>query len=120
MRIAKTCLLLIGLMFLSLLGEAPAAEDQVNPVYKIGVARRAFLPPEPYNWRGAENRALVSAIWYPADSNSVEQPQWIGSPEFPFASAGRAEPKASVSAAPHRFPLIVLSHGTGGSAMMMA
>jgi len=88
--------------------------------YKVGVTQRSYKPQEPYNWRGADTHALLTTIWYPADPASVEQLQWLGQPENPFASLGKSAPDAKIAPAPARFPLIVLSHGTGGSAAMMA
>src|SRR5580704_14103118 len=88
-------------------------------IYKVGVMHRQFTPPEPYDWRGAKTHALVTEIWYPADPAAIEQMQWIGSPDAPFAKAGKATPDAALIAAPEKFPLILLSHGTGGSAAMM-
>jgi predicted dienelactone hydrolase len=73
-----------------------------------------------YYWRGAQTHALVTTIWYPASANAVEQPQWLGNPQAPFATLGKAAPDAALAPAPQRFPLIVISHGTGGSALMMA
>lgn len=89
-------------------------------IYKVGVMNRQFTPPEPYDWRGAKTHALVTDIWYPADPTAVEQTQWIGSPDSPFASAGKAARDAKPIATPEKFPLILLSHGIGGSSSMMA
>jgi len=89
-------------------------------LYKVGVATRQFTPPEPFDWRGAKTHALITDIWYPAEPTAVEKFQWIGSPETPFASAGKAAPDAPILAAPAKFPLILLSHGTGASSKMMA
>jgi len=89
-------------------------------VYKVGVMNRQFTPPEPYDWRDAKTHALITNIWYPADTSAVEQSQWIGSPEAPFASAGKAARDAKPIATPEKFPLILLSHGIGGSSSMMA
>jgi predicted dienelactone hydrolase len=92
-----------------------------SQTYRVGVVDRAFLSNDPsYDWRGAKTHALLSVVWYPADSAAVERPQWVGDPAHPFASAGRAAPHAELARTPARFPLILLSHGTGGSAMMMA
>jgi predicted dienelactone hydrolase len=89
-------------------------------IYRVGVMNRHFTPPEPYDWRGARTHALVTDIWYPADLSAVEQMQWIGSPDTPFAKAARAARDAAPIAGPEKFPLIVLSHGIGGSSSMMA
>lgn len=87
---------------------------------KVGVMHRQFIPPEPYDWRGAQTHALVTDIWYPVDATAVEKEQWVGPPSAPFAMAGKAAPDAPLIAAPQKLPLILLSHGTGGSALMMA
>jgi len=89
-------------------------------LYKVGVVNRQFTPPEPYEWREAKTHALTTDIWYPADPASVEQPQWVGNPDTPFASAGKAARDAKPIATPEKFPLILLSHGIGGSSSMMA
>jgi predicted dienelactone hydrolase len=89
-------------------------------IYKVGVMHRQFTPPEPYDWRGAKTHALVTDIWYPAEPAAVEQTQWIGSPDSPFASAGKAARDAKPIATPEKLPLILLSHGIGGSSSMMA
>ena len=95
---------------------APAKER----LFKVAVATCTITPPEPYNWRGAKTHQLLATVWYPADATAVEQPQFIGVPENPFALAGSAAPNATIAARPAKFPLIVLSHGTGASALMMA
>lgn len=113
---------LLVCIFIALLfhfGASQPAESKVV-VYKVGVMRRTFTPPEPYDWRGANTHALITDVWYPADAASVEQPQWMGSPDNPFASAGKAAPNATLIAAPEKLPLILLSHGTGASSLMMA
>jgi len=87
--------------------------------YRVGVMRRTFTPPEPYDWRDAKTHALITDIWYPADNTASEQTQWLGSPDNPFANAGKAAPNAALIAKPDKLPLILLSHGTGASSLMM-
>jgi predicted dienelactone hydrolase len=99
---------------------APAEKVQPGITYKVGMARRAFVPKGDYDWRGAQTHALTTVIWYPAEVGAAEKPQWIGAPGSEFASAGSAAPDAALAASAAKFPLIVLSHGTGGSALMMA
>jgi predicted dienelactone hydrolase len=89
-----------------------------QPLFKVGMTQRAFVPEEPYSWRGAKTHALVTTIWYPADPASVERPQWIGPPNAPLLTAGSAAPDARPAIG--KFPLIALSHGTGGSAQSLA
>jgi predicted dienelactone hydrolase len=89
--------------------------------YKAGVAERAFLRDDAaYDWRGTKNHALECKVWYPADAQAVEKPQWVGDPPDAFASMGEAAPDGQLASSPAKFPLILLSHGTGGSAAMMA
>jgi predicted dienelactone hydrolase len=89
-------------------------------IYKVGLMHRQFTPPEPYDWRGAKTHALVTDIWYPAEPAAVEQMQWIGSPDNPFAKEAKAAPDAAFLPGAEKFPLVLLSHGIGGSSAMMA
>lgn len=84
-------------------------------LFKVGVANRSFVPAEPYDWRDARTHALITTVWYPADAAAVEQPQtaWV-------LLAGKAAPDAALAPSPAKLPLILLSHGTGGSAMSIA
>lgn len=84
---------------------------------KVGIAQRSFVPDAPYSWRGAKTHALLTSVWYPADSAAIEQPQTVGPQASPLFQVGSASPGAKP--APGKFPLILLSHGTGGSAVML-
>jgi predicted dienelactone hydrolase len=99
---------------------ASAFAGSPDPPFRAGVATRAFRPEGPVNWRGARTHALITTIWYPVLRATRTAPQWIGAPDAPFASAGEAAPGAGMAPAPRRFPVVLLSHGTGGSALMMA
>ncbi|HEX5425683.1 MAG TPA: hypothetical protein VFW94_19190 [Candidatus Acidoferrales bacterium] len=99
---------------------SPALASPATATFKVGVASRAFIPPAPYNWRAAHTHALLTTIWYPAAPASVEKPQTIDPPNAPLFFAGKAAPNAKLAAAPSRFPLVLLSHGSGGAAMQLA
>lgn len=86
---------------------------------KVGMRRQSFTPPGHYNWRGAQTHALGIQIWYPGDAAAVEKPQSIGPPNQPLFTVGAAADDAELAAAPARLPLVLMSHGTGGSAAMM-
>jgi predicted dienelactone hydrolase len=84
----------------------------------VGFSVRQFTTPEDYNWRGSEERTLSVVIWYPAEGSAEEKEQAIGDP--PLFIAGRAAKEASLAPSFGTYPLIALSHGTGGSALQMA
>lgn len=88
--------------------------------FKVGMTTRVFHPQAQRNWRGSEHHELRVTVWYPAAENAVEAPQVIGPPEAPLFLAGSAAVHAAFAPALERWPLILLSHGTGGSAMQMA
>jgi predicted dienelactone hydrolase len=90
-----------------------------DTVFKVGVTTRDLIPAEPYDWRGAKTHALRAMIWYPAAAEAREEAQWIGPPILPFYSAGSAARDAPHAAGP-RHPLIILSHGFGGTASDLA
>src|SRR5579872_3030094 len=46
-------------------------QDWARAPFKVGSAQRAFIPSEPYCWRGAKTHALLTTVWYPADSRAV-------------------------------------------------
>jgi predicted dienelactone hydrolase len=117
----RTRAFLIALCFASstLFVSVAPAHPAKAVVYKVGLMNRQFTPPEPYDWRNAKTHTLITDIWYPADPASTEQMQWIGSPDNPFAKAGKAALNAPILPGLEKFPLILLSHGIGGSSAMM-
>lgn len=75
----------------------------------MGVTRLAFEDASRPRWDGPGPRPLDSVLWYPAAAGTQEQRWTVG----PF-DAGPVAPDAVP--APGRWPLVLLSHGTGGSA----
>jgi predicted dienelactone hydrolase len=70
--------------------------------------------------RDSEHRATVRVtVWYPAAEGSVERSLDIGPPSQPLFYVGAAAPDAAF-ADTRRRPVILFSHGYGGSARMMA
>ena len=86
----------------------------------VGLATRVFHPTQTRNWRRAEHKELRCTIWYPAISTAIETRQTIGPPDAPLFEAGSAAPDAQFEPALRKFPLVLLSHGSGGSALQMA
>jgi predicted dienelactone hydrolase len=114
----KAALLCLAAFVMSQLTAFAKAQKETR--FPVGITQRTFHPLEPYNWRGAQTKALVTTVWYPAAAGAQEKPQLLGAPNSPFAILGSAAPEARMADAPARFPLIVLSHGTGGTAASMA
>jgi predicted dienelactone hydrolase len=85
---------------------------------RVGMAFRSYTPTEPYNWRGAKTHALLTTIWYPAVDSTVEQPLQV--PGLNIFLLGSVARNAELAVAPRKFPLILLSHGTGGTALSLA
>jgi predicted dienelactone hydrolase len=109
--------LLLAIPSLSLASKKEKLKDPPT-LSHVGFSVRQFTAPEDYNWRGSEERALSVVIWYPAESSAEEKEQAIGDP--PFFYAGRAAKDATMAPSWGTYPLIALSHGTGGSALQMA
>ena len=87
---------------------------------RVGLTTRVFHPAAKRNWRGSERKELRVMIWYPAVESAVETRQTVGPPDAPLFEAGSAAPHAEFKPALGKFPLILLSHGSGGSAVQMA
>ena len=70
------------------------------------------------NWAGPGHRPLLTEIWYPTDDEVVTAPFKFGSPEprFQFDSIAL---DADIKEQSSKYPLVLLSHGTGGSALGM-
>jgi predicted dienelactone hydrolase len=102
------------------------AEKRPARLLHVGVVTRVFHPKNmPRNWRGDPEKDLRCTVWYPAAESAVEVQQTIGPKDAPLFEAGMAAPGAPLEASPggaksHGWPLILVSHGTGGSALQMA
>lgn len=70
--------------------------------------------------RGEASNRLHIVVWYPAPDGTAVRADTIGPPDAPLFAAGEVADGAPLVAAPATLPLVVLSHGTGGSAMQMA
>ena len=87
---------------------------------KVGRVERSYVDLQRLNWQGDDPRPMLSVVWFPTDSAAEEEPWIIGSRFFPIFEAGWAIPDAALSDRKARYPLIVLSHGTGGAVAQLA
>jgi predicted dienelactone hydrolase len=95
-------------------GSAMAADGSAP--YHVGETGRLFHPPVARHWRGAKTAGLAATIWYPVNPNVPEAAHDIGPPGHPIFLGHAAAFEAPLSSMPARYPLLLLSHGTGGSA----
>lgn len=86
---------------------------------KVGMIQRIFVDEQRKNWLGNAPRPISTVVWYPTLSAEKEENIVIGNPEKPIFISGAAIRNAEISASKKNYPLIVLSHGTGGSALQM-
>ncbi len=96
-----------------LMGGGAYAQDVM---YHVGATQRVVHPARERNWRGATRHAIVSMIWYPVDANVSESAYEIGAPGDPIFKGHLHAVDAPFSTARSRYPLLMLSHGTGGTA----
>jgi predicted dienelactone hydrolase len=90
------------------------------PQVKVGMVTRNFTDAKRKNWQGTAPRPLTTAIWYPAAATATkEETIFGGPPEKEIFVPVTVAPGAEISPAARTYPLIVMSHGTGGSAIMM-
>src|SRR5215469_17533203 len=116
----RVCSLMFGCVAMGAASAQKHAKEQPAAQFKAGMTARVFHPKAQRNWRGAQHQELRVTVWYPAAENAVETQQVIASPNAPLFLAGKAAEHAAMAPELEKLPLIVLSHGTGGSAMQMA
>lgn len=105
---------IVAVLMVSLLGSwalwstLTAAPALVHPV---GLMKRQYTDPDRQSWDTKEARPLNALVWYPAAAGTIEK-EWT----VAIFQAGHNAQGAPLSAIPTKLPLVVLSHGTGGSA----
>ena len=85
--------------------------------FRVGLRRLFFEDAHRSNWDKTGPRPLLTDVWYPAAETAVESDVFIGTPAMPFFNAGRAARDADMASA--TFPLILMSHGTGGMSLQL-
>jgi predicted dienelactone hydrolase len=95
---------------------AASAADTATP-YHVGQIWRVFHPGVVRDWRGARTEGLTTTIWYPVDPRIAESPHDIGAPGDPIFRGHPLADHARLSPTHAKYPLLLLSHGTGGSAV---
>ncbi|MDR3436051.1 hypothetical protein [Telmatospirillum sp.] len=108
------CLAATALLAALWTNTALAVDDAAS--YHVGESQRLFHPDVPRHWRGAKTEGLLTRVWYPVDPNVPETSHEIGAPGYPIFRGHPAADNAPLSSAHATYPLLLLSHGTGGSA----
>ncbi len=86
--------------------------ERTNPVGRMFLD---FVDPARPNWTGTGPRPLATTVWYPAAETSAEEPWSLGIFKF-----GTVAPGATILPSAEKFPLIIVSHGTGGAAAQLS
>lgn len=85
--------------------------------FHAGVTEWTVHPTESRNWRGAPLQGLRCMLWYPVSLQTPETPQAFGIAGLPaLFQAGRAARDAAPERSAAHLPLVVMSHGLGGTA----
>lgn len=71
------------------------------------------------DWDGAGPRPISWAAWYPADADAIEAPMRAGGPGEPLFDIGAVAHDVAIAASESRMPVVLVSHGTGGTAASM-
>jgi predicted dienelactone hydrolase len=103
------------------LSVVPTAADAGElGVFKVGVSLRKIVPPEPYEWRGTATHVLNTVVWYPAASGVDQTTPHTGtSDRSSIFEADGATLDAALASGTARFPVVLLSHGNGGTAQSL-
>ena len=86
----------------------------------VGRTTRDYVDETRARWTGSGPRPLSVIVWYPAAIGSLESDWLLGPPTDPLFRLGRSAVDAPVVPLGPKHPLVLLSHGTGGSAAMLA
>jgi predicted dienelactone hydrolase len=98
---------------LGLLSATQVCAEPVGETHRVTSEKTASL-------RDAGHRdQLRITVWYPAAADAVERPLVVGSPERPLRNIGSVAADAAFAAGRTQWPVILLSHGFGGTARIM-
>ena len=82
---------------------------------KVGIVEWEWSDSGRQRWDGTGEWPLRANVWYPVEDSATERELSLGPFGLPFFRQGYAAPGAPLRAAATKRPLVLLSHGTGGS-----
>ena len=89
-------------------------------LYSVGYVEICFFDDERKSWSGFGARPLRTSIWYPADTVVNETLMTVGGAAGkPLFIIGNVAENALLAPAADCYPVVLISHGTGGSALGM-
>jgi len=103
--------LYLVLCMVSTVGACTSTQQLAARPQPVGMSTAHYEDSLRRNWNDTGDRPLNVTVWYPAVANAKESP-W----EVAIFNAGLNAKDAVMTASPSKMPLILLSHGTGGSA----
>jgi len=98
---------------------SPASSWPAADVPIVGMVTRPYVDNSRMNWSRTESRPLRTAIWYPIDTATRRETIFGAPPADQLFVPVEVAPAAALSERSRKYPLVVMSHGTGGSAVMM-
>ena len=90
---------------------------QATSNFNVGITSVEFKDEQRSSWDGKSKRPILTHIFYPT-TNTNAKPVLLGEPNNELFNAGNAVWNGKVHNG-NKVPLIVMSHGTGGSALQM-
>jgi predicted dienelactone hydrolase len=87
---------------------------------KVGIVEWEWSDSERQRWDAMGEWPLRATLWYPAEDAATERELSMGPFGLPLFRQGYAAHDAPVRAAAAKRPLVLLSHGTGGSGRDLA
>lgn len=114
MRYMNIIILFIVLVVLGACGQKVEVSDGIP----VGLIRLQLEDPVRLDWNEVNARPLVTYLWYPAVAGSKMQEIGIP-PARPVFIGGFAGRGAELAEKRNQYPLIIMSHGTGGAGMQM-
>lgn len=107
------------MMAVGLVAASLSAADVPLRKYPVGLTLAKYDDPARKNWDNTGSRPLETAVWYPAQAGVHEEP-WRVSIFNAGENAIDAPFDTPIISSTAKLPLVLISHGTGGSAATMA
>jgi predicted dienelactone hydrolase len=96
-----------------------AAAVDAAPTIKVGMLTRTYADEARKAWEGTDPRPLVTVIWYPAAPSRKVEYVFEGPVETQVFDSVPVATDAPIARTKAKYPLVLLSHGTGSSALQL-